>query len=189
MWNPWHPTCNHVGTMRSLSLLMIVAASLVACGSSSDDATTGDDENVTKDNGKHDVFVCQGSDTSVGKGIFMFAHDPKGTITNATKEGYCPIATDSNGLPFGKYWCWVGDTVEAKTTDGQIAILFNDNLGDGAHLYHQLNLPKDLLTKKAGSGKLRLLSRSPKDLTTPITSGDSVETIDCKLQSLTFPKS
>jgi hypothetical protein len=54
-------------------------------------------------------------------------------------------------------------------------------------MFDQLNLPKDLLSARAGKGLLRsALSREPSDLSKPITSGTGVETIDCSEKSVTF---
>ncbi len=170
----------------SKSPAVAFALLLAACGGSADPTLTGDDANVTKTSGTHDVFVCKRSNTNVASGVYMFAHDDKGEITNGTKAGYCQLTVDAKGEAFGQYSCWVADTVEGKTSDGQLALLFRQSLGDGAFLYTQLNLPKDLLDKKGGSGKLRDVSRAPKDLSTPIGTGSGVETLDCSEQKVKF---
>jgi hypothetical protein len=120
-------------------------------------------------------------------GAIGFAYDESGEmgVGEANRPGYCPMSIDSRGRPFDRYWCWVGDTDTATTTDGQLAIAFTKYLGDGLEDITQLNLPKDLREQRGGKGTMRSLSRSPRDLTQPIQRPD--EPIDCKLQSITFP--
>jgi hypothetical protein len=179
--------------MKSLlpcAILFLVAAStlgLTGCASqTADGSTQGADLSAASSGlGRHDVFVCKG-DKLVDSGTFMFAHDAKGHITNGTKAGYCELTIDAHGNAYGQYWCWVDDTTTAKTSDGQLALLFKKPIGDGANIYTQVNLPSDLLSAKKGSGMIRTLSRAPADLTTPIASGSESSDLDCSEQSVDF---
>jgi hypothetical protein len=178
--------------MRSLFSFVAaitMASGIGACAGSTDSGTPAPEADIAvAKTTKHDVFVCTSSDKSAAEGVYMFAHDPKGATSGAPKAGYCEITVDAQGKAFGSYFCFVEHTDTDKTTDGQLAIMFTNFLGDGAKLIHQINLPADLLEKKGGQGKMRLLSRAPQDLRTPVKSGDSVEDIDCKEQSVEFSK-
>jgi hypothetical protein len=164
---------------------------LVACGgsSSSDDATApaevvGAGSTTTT---KHDAFVCRSENPTRPDAVTMFAFDEQAFVDKThTRPGFCFIALMSPGKPILSYFCDVGQTETAVTTDGQQALLFTQFLGDGLELLTQYNLLKDVREKKGGKRLMRTLSRSPKDLKQPIASNE--DHVDCKLETVDFPR-
>jgi hypothetical protein len=175
--------------MRLRTILSVLpVCSLIACGGSNDSAETAAPQDLSASSGHasdmHDVFVCQTDDKI--DSVTMFAFDEHGEVdVNKTGPGFCQIDLDGSGKPIDSYMCFVFNSATATTTDGQLALVFSQSLGDTS-LFHQYNLPKDLREKKGGKGTMRILSRNPQDLTKPIPASDA-EHADCKLQSVKFP--
>jgi len=79
----------------------------------------------------------------------------------------------------------VADTKTEKTTNNQLAILFKEDLGSGAYLYTQLNVPQGAPTLSTFAGTSRSLSRAPADLATPIPARGS-QKVACEAKTLIF---
>jgi hypothetical protein len=173
-------------TMTCLgAVLLLVACSGSTDGSGGAEAAAPSELNASSSHSSnHDVFVCRGSDKL--EPVTMFAFDEHGVAEgHQTRPGWCFIPLSSE-KPIDSYLCSVTEADTATTTDGQLALLFIQFLGDGNNLRHQYNLPKDLVEKKGGKGTVRILSRPPQDLKQPNpTSG--VDHVECKLESVKFP--
>jgi hypothetical protein len=121
------------------------------------------------------VYTQSGAD---GVGVFAFDVDSEGRV--------CEILT-SNGQVYGGYSCYGKDTAMAPTQTGGLALLFQNHLGDGASLYHQLNVPPDFAALNKFRGTMRISGRPPKDLSKPLEpNGGGVYKLSCKMESVAF---
>jgi hypothetical protein len=131
----------------------------------------------------HDVVRCYVNGNP--NDALIFAYDANGEMpANApSRPGFCKLVNDAHGNPYGSYFCWVASTQAAMTTDGQLAIEFADNMGDGEYLYTQINIPA--LSGVEFAGTERLLNRPAKDLRVPIAPRDARK-MDCRAEALIF---
>ncbi len=136
--------------------------------------------------GTHRAYTCISDQPGVD---IIFTYSTAGKTSGSDTPGYCKIdsftAANSRPEPYEHFFCWVMDTQTDITDKGDRALLFKDFLGDGAYLYYQLNIPMDSMERDSFNGKIRLLSRAPKNLQKSLSEKNAAN-ITCTASDMEF---